>query len=222
MINTFEFYKQRFVNIDNELVEVPSGLNNISPQQAYNLVSEYNLYFSLFCGAKASYKQDTDIYRIDNLKDLTEQLDKIKALNFPDKSTVYLYTDFIQNKEILLQKIRESHITLKNKNIPLTVTNLKKESKLEKTFVKEYISSLEKNQTKSLFDLEKEEHEGISPNGQREKSYDTYFQPTNTNMFTSLQAINKTVPNNQTINGLPENMGTQPKGREELNKGVSL
>jgi len=151
MENTFEFYKQRFVKIDNELVETPSGLNNISPQQAYNLVSEYNLYFSLFCGAKAGYPQDTDIYKIDNLKDLTEQLDKIKTLNFPCKSTVYLYTDFIQNKEILLQKIRESHTALKNKNIPITLTNLKKESKVKKPFVQEYIESLEKYKTASLF-----------------------------------------------------------------------
>jgi hypothetical protein len=152
MINDFDFYKQRYVQIDNKFVEVPSGLSFISPQQAYKIVGEYNLYFSLFCGDKAGYPQDTDIYKIDNLKDLTEQLDKIKTLNFPETSTVYLYTDFIQNKDILLLKIRESHNTLKAKKIPITLTNLKKESKLEKTFVKKYIDSLEVNKTTSLFE----------------------------------------------------------------------
>jgi len=151
MINTFEFHAKRYKKEDNILVEIVHGLTFISAQQAHNLVSEYNLYFSLFCGAKAGYPQDTDIYKIDNLKDLTEQLDKIKTLNFPCKSTVYLYTDFIQNKEILLQKIRESHTTLKNKNIPITLTNLKKESKVKKPFVQEYIESLEKHKTASLF-----------------------------------------------------------------------
>jgi len=167
MINNFEFYMKRFkVKIDGTK-DIQTGLTFISPDQAFKFVNEYNLYFSLFCGAKAMYKQDTDIYKIDNLKDLTKQLDKIKSLNFPDKSTVYLYTDFIQNKQVLLQKIRESHVKLKNQNKPITMTNLKNDTKLNKTFVEEYLSSLEKNKTNSLFDFKQETYEGISPNSKK-------------------------------------------------------
>jgi len=135
------------------------GLTAISAHKASELITKYNIYFRLHCIPIEEYAYrnfdfdllDNTIYKLDNSLSFDKQYNSLKTILLGYESKVYFYTDFVENKEILLQKIRESHTTLKNKNISITLTNLTKESKVKKPFVQEYIESLEKYKTGSLF-----------------------------------------------------------------------
>ena len=130
--NKFKLFKKR----DN-YKESNLGLTYISPLQARNFITQYNVYFSNFIPFNTQYEY-------------------LERLNFPLKTTIYLYTDYKENKEILLNKVKSAYVELKKKNESATVTKLNQLTRVSKPICKEYVESLEPNRTMSLFDVELE------------------------------------------------------------------
>jgi len=148
MINNYELHS-------NDVI----GLTPISAHQASDLISKYNIYFrtKAIPTDEFSYRRfdfntiDNNVYIVDNFKSFDTQYEHIKTINFPIASTVSFFTDYKENPLLVKHRLELAVEVLKSKSISINFTNLKKESNLEKSFVKEYIDSLEVNKTESLF-----------------------------------------------------------------------
>jgi len=152
------------------------GLTPLSAGVARDMISKYNIYFRIYAVPSNEYGYrnfdfnliDHNIYQMDNLKCFDNQHSSIKSINFEFDSTVYFYTDYKENEALVKNRLELACEVLKSKSKSITLTNLKSETKLKKDVVSNFINSLEKNQTASLFE---ERYEGISPHIQKEKNY---------------------------------------------------
>jgi hypothetical protein len=144
-----------------------TGLVPISADVATHLIKQFNVYFRIYAvpNDEFGYRNfnfdliDHSIYQLDNLKDFDRQYASIKSIHFTFDTTVYFYTDYRENKPLIYNRLKLSSKVLKSQSKSITMTNLKNETKISKSFILDYLSSLEKNPTLSLF-----EFEDISPN----------------------------------------------------------
>ncbi|RLA83628.1 MAG: hypothetical protein DRG78_03840 [Epsilonproteobacteria bacterium] len=140
------------------------GLTAISVLTASKLINEFNVYFRTYNVNIAMNDVNRSVYKMDNLKDFDSQYETIKTIHFEDyfkgAVEVYLFTDYKTSREVLLNKIKESHIKIRQNNLKtkisskkqsVNLTNLHKDSKVDKEIVKEYLKSLDKFHTASLF-----------------------------------------------------------------------
>ena len=138
-----------------------NGLTSISAKQASELITKYNIYFKYepipqyakFVPSFDITNKFTTVYKLDSLISFDSQFKSIKSLTLLDQSTVYFFTDHKSNKDLVTKKLELAHQLLLSNQKSITLTNMKKESKLKDTDIKKYISSLEPYQTQSLFEV---------------------------------------------------------------------
>jgi hypothetical protein len=140
VLNNFKFYSKS-----------KEGLTNISASQASDLISKFNIYIQINCFSLPPHAVDSDIKQLDNLKSFDDQYKKAKTVNFPEQSVISFFTDYKYNQDIALRNIQISAEILKQKNESVTASKLKNISKQSKDLCDLFISSQEKNQTRSLF-----------------------------------------------------------------------
>lgn len=184
-------------------------LTPLSASQASDMISKYNIYFRIYAvpNDEIGYRNfdfnliDHKIYTMDNLKSFDIQYENIKAINFTFDSTVHFYTDYKLSPTLTKFKLDFAYAVLKSKTKSINLTNLKKETELPNEEIKTYISSLEKNKTASLFEIEQKEYEGISPNVQKEENYNQP-QGDSTKPIGSFKNASLCVDTNRILNGV--------------------
>ena len=184
----------------------PQGLTPVSADQASEMINKFNIYFRIYAVPTDEYGYrnfdfdliDHNIYKMDNLKSFDDQYSNIKSIHFTFDSTVYFYTDYKEAACLVHRRLELASQILKSKSKSITVTNLKNETKLSKDEINIYIDSLEKNKTESLFDLD---HEGVSPNGRKEKNY-KQLKGVSTEPISSFKNVSLCVDTNRSLNGV--------------------
>lgn len=136
------------------------GLTPISAHQASEKISKYNVYFKLHCIPTDEYvynkfdfdSLDNRIYKLDNYRNFDKQYYELKTILLGYDSRIRFYTDNKEDSEMVENRLLLAHYILIKRCKTINTSNLKKITKLNKDDVSNYVDSLEKNKTASLFE----------------------------------------------------------------------
>lgn len=146
MINTFTPHKM-FTN----------GLTDISASQADMLFDKYNIYFTTHpISSHTEWDWDLPIdfmtYKLDIKRSFDDQYAEVKNINFPFKSRISFFTDYLDNKDLVHKRLTEANEILRSNGKKVTASSLKSASNVSKDDVLLYMKGLERYPTGSLFE----------------------------------------------------------------------
>ena len=141
MVNPYKLYNK----------DCPKELISISIYEASKLVNKHNVFFTHYTDGYDLTYQDLFVYQLDPLLSFDIQHSQIKCMNGQFRTIVFYYTDYRNNDYFQTSKLKSIINELRNKNIKITPTSLKKHTQLGMLQVKAYLENLTLKLQPTLF-----------------------------------------------------------------------
>jgi len=143
MTNPYKFHSK---NCSKDLV-------SISADEASKIINRHNVFFTHYTDEYDLVYQDLFVYQLDPAKTFDEQHSQIRYMNNQCRTIIFYYTDYKTNNYFEDRKIQKAINILKNQNIKITASSIKKNTQLGLLKIKSYLEKLEQKIQPSLFDF---------------------------------------------------------------------